>query len=640
MSEIISQIEKRKEKLREVAKELKLHFVGLDNIIDDIIKNITTWYCMNEVLTRPIIICLWGLTGNGKTDLVRRLVKALDFSDKFVEIQMTNKGVSNYNSLQSYLRCSNISNNEPGVLFLDEIQRFRSIDDKGEDIHDYAFQDVWMLLSDGSFGNDFDNKQKVFDMILDHLYAQDYKSSCVKKSEDDDEDDDEDREKNNNNRKYKLSIWQAKQIKSVARLKESVEEIMQWTTEKKFDVLHSKINDKSIYSPEVYSKLLVFISGNLDEAYTMASRTGEVDVDADVFHNRSLGINVLTVKESLKKRFKPEQIARFGNTHVIYPSLSRNSYELIIKRKIIDIVELFFEKSGVYINVDQSVYDAIYRNGVFPAQGTRPLFSTIASFFENAMPEFILNALISNKKEILICYKNGNLLSEINDKEVIVASKGDIDEIKANNKEINFLTKNSVHEAGHAIAYAVLFGYSPLEITTLTASNNIGGFVNCCDYEQNKDYMLKIIQVCYAGKVAEEIIFGEKYANSTSQLDIEKATELSMHYLRSYGMGSKKCKQSNSSQIYYNTDLEHSNKNSDLILKEQYENAVRLIKSNYYALKDLSQYLIDFGKITGEKFVWLMKKHKIEVKQIDQKSHVIIPDYYEMFENWKNKVDA
>lgn len=84
----IKLVEERKSKLAEVSKILKSKFVGIDNVIDRIIDNISLWYIMPELQLRPPIMALWGITGIGKTDLIRTLVKHLDFNDKFIEIQM------------------------------------------------------------------------------------------------------------------------------------------------------------------------------------------------------------------------------------------------------------------------------------------------------------------------------------------------------------------------------------------------------------------------------------------------------------------------------------------------------------------------------------------------------------------------
>jgi len=44
---------------------------------------------------------------------------------------------------------SGITEGAPGILVLDEFQRFRTMDRKGEDVKVERYQDVWTLLSDG-----------------------------------------------------------------------------------------------------------------------------------------------------------------------------------------------------------------------------------------------------------------------------------------------------------------------------------------------------------------------------------------------------------------------------------------------------------------------------------------------------------
>ena len=91
---LLKQINSRKRKLNSVRRQLKSHFVGLDRIIDKVISSIEVWYVMPEIMTRPLIVNLWGMTGVGKTDLVRRLVRGLDLSNNFLEVQLNNKGVA------------------------------------------------------------------------------------------------------------------------------------------------------------------------------------------------------------------------------------------------------------------------------------------------------------------------------------------------------------------------------------------------------------------------------------------------------------------------------------------------------------------------------------------------------------------
>ena len=89
-----------------------------------------------------------------------------------------------------------------------------------------------------------------------------------------------------------------------------------------------------------YSRLLIFVTGNLDELYDhLAEAVEDCDTDADVFHARSRKLSVINVKNALGQRFRPEQIARLGNNHFIYPSLSRASYQRLIARTAAQCVD-------------------------------------------------------------------------------------------------------------------------------------------------------------------------------------------------------------------------------------------------------------------------------------------------------------
>lgn len=55
----------------------------------------------------------------------------------------------------------------------------------------------------------------------------------------------------------------------------------------------------------------------------MSTMTGEADIDADIFRAFTEKITVVDVKQSLTRRFKPEQVARFGNMHLIYRALGK-----------------------------------------------------------------------------------------------------------------------------------------------------------------------------------------------------------------------------------------------------------------------------------------------------------------------------
>lgn len=143
---------KKKEKLQELSKFLKSKYHGIDKPIDEIIEAIEIWYIYSDVLYIPFKINLWGMTGVGKTSVVRDIVKFLNFYEDFREVDLS-RGLSGKDSYSN----SNMNDwspgdgldiilssicpkyKEKGVLLLDEIHKM----DRNK------FPDFWPLLSDG-----------------------------------------------------------------------------------------------------------------------------------------------------------------------------------------------------------------------------------------------------------------------------------------------------------------------------------------------------------------------------------------------------------------------------------------------------------------------------------------------------------
>lgn len=145
-----TEIAARQEQLTRARAELKAHFVGIDAIIDELCDAVMIWFVAPELLTRPVIVNLWGMTGVGKTDLVRRLVRALDLADRFVEIELTNADSTTWHtSVVSRLAESGALEGQPTFMLFDEIQRFNTLDHEGNPVPNTKFSDFWELLSDG-----------------------------------------------------------------------------------------------------------------------------------------------------------------------------------------------------------------------------------------------------------------------------------------------------------------------------------------------------------------------------------------------------------------------------------------------------------------------------------------------------------
>jgi cell division protease FtsH len=628
----IKRIKEGRDKLDQVAKTLKDKFIGIDHIIDSIIESIGVWYVMPEIMQRPAIICLWGMTGVGKTDLIRTLVKELDFNDRFLEVQLANQASDSFTkTIWSHLSNSGIEADEPSILLLDEIQRFRNIDEKGLEIYDGDYQDLWMLLSDGCFANNAGLKKNLMELMCSDLYYDQWKDS-----------DGEDAETKNRNRKmkYHRGYYQANELKNLLRLKDSIEDIMLWDNAKKMAMVMQAFNKNTIFEGRVYSKLVIFIAGNLDEAYFMAHQAEDADHDADVFHKFSLKINIVDIKSALRSRFKPEQVSRFGNNHIIYPSLSKQSYEMIIKKKVGDMIAKIETEHGITVHVDESVYQCIYRNGVFPAQGVRPVISTISFLLGNSIPTFMVFALESRKREIFLRYADDYLIGRIGKSEKRYLVQCALDAIK-NSKDVDLGTLNSVHEAGHAVVYAVLHGLAPVQIMSKLASSDAGGFIGCHNFGGAKDDILKSLTVTLAGRVAEAVMFGEGGRTNGAISDLRKATDIAAKCVRKWGFDKflavvhNPALDTGGAETNYN--VEETVEQIENLLRQVEQKAELIIKENTGFFRLTSETLIKDGSIKPEVFKELAAEFGVSI-QVEPSDKTIYMPYAAMFETMQREV--
>lgn len=629
-------MEQKTKRLEDARKYLKTQFIGIDECIDKFINSVKVWYITPELQTRPLIVSLWGLTGSGKTDLVRKFVNYIDFTDRFCEIQMDSKEGSA--TVEDYLD-NTFSFNESGILLLDEIQRFRSVTDDGKESNSTKYQDLWMLLSDGVLQSNSKIKQELVKMMVEDEYHEEreklYNQPGMPGAQ---PPADPELTEKRNNLKYKMYYYEASRLKKLLKLEEDVNTVMSYSKEQKMQLIKSKINSKEIYEGKKYNKLLIIIAGNLDEAFTMARNVEDADHDADVYHEYSKTIDIIKVKSALRTRFKPEQIARFGNIHIIYPILNRNSNYEIIKQKITELSTNIMTQHAIELNFDSSVYDVVYQNGVFPVQGVRPLLSTISAIVENSVPIFLFEYLKKNSKDpINISHKDGKLFATIGGKKISYEVPRVLDDIRKKSSE-NKLALVAVHEAGHAIAYAVLNKISPSQIVASTASQHTGGFIGTHgNFGAKKDLFNDVI-IDYAGRAAEELIFGKECVTLGAQGDYVAATATLSRLVRETGMDQFFAVYTPfiNNKMVLDSDASVDSR-IEALASDLYKQSVDLIKKHREYLLTIAEALVDKKKLEQEEFVELSEPFIGKVSMIGSGDRIEVNFNYILQKALRNK---
>jgi Peptidase family M41 len=607
------QIEARKQILETTRIELKTHFVGIDETIDDLLNYIQIWYLMPEILSRPIIVNLWGMTGVGKTDLVRRLVKCLNFQDRFVEIELSHtEGSSWDSSVGSALNRNGISDGKPAMVLFDEIQRFNTINADGSPVQSSKFTDFWELLSDGKLSKRVKDDLDYY--IQDYLYQQ---KNIKKRKERGEEDVDEN---------PTMGFYEAQNLKSMLQLEGDISEIAEMSQIQMIEQIRQAKQKKKVYEPIDHSKTLLIISGNLDEAFAMATQIAESDVDADIFHAFTKKITMVDIKNALSKSFRPEQVARFGNIHLIYASLKKCDFEQLIAHEIDRIIATTQAKFDVKITVDRSIHELVYRNGVFPVQGVRPVFSSLIDILETNLSKFLFTALLRSEKQIDIAYNfhTSHITAQIGSQLEQIPFVGRIDKIRESNLEAT-IANISVHESGHAVAYMVLFGLAPLQLKSKLASSYAGGFTFPHQIYETKENLIKQIKIYLAGGIAEEMIFGDKLASVGRIHDREQATKIAIDYIRRYGFDDE-------FQANYTLEYGHSMemKATDLDIEKMVGRMVsetrELLSAHRSLLQEISWKLAATGTLAAIEVAEIGIKYSLPVI-VEAEGFLKIPEY-------------
>lgn len=606
------ELNKKNAVINEAQKKLKEDFVGIDDQIDAIINNIRAWYLFPELQTTPLIINLWGLTGVGKTSLIKELVKHLH-----VEKDLVYFNFAQINEMSSYdieAKIENeLENETPNRIFVyDEFQYAATIDNDGEEKYEKSgLKPVWelmdtgilhkrlkynklrkiknlinilhkihsyrpIILKDGTWINYKDclRSFKLYEIEQFHKmlnfpfheyretpdYADitndmeyDYDSEAMILNSTFYVDDtvalppDTDFILNTNILGNIVTLY----LKSNYRICPNVD-LIKTIKDMPFDNLLlfiEKIDEEISKGYDLtFNKSVIFVLGNLDEAYQMSFDTNP-DMSPDQFNKLSKKINIVDIKQALQKRFKNEQIARLGNIHIIYPSFSSKDFKNIIDLSLNKYANEIKEKCGYILTFDKSIKRAIYNEAVFPTQGTRPIFSTIYEIVKSKFPLIINNlyndSLIKSAQCIKYNFvKNCTNIIILDEKKDILAKYTFKEHLRLNTLRKN--TKDdeqalvAVHESGHFVIFSYLnSGKTPEKLCSKCADKNIGGFL-MEDYEKlnilSAKEIMNQIKITLGGYVAEKIIFGDEMLSNGASSDLRYATALASKYVRKWGM--------------------------------------------------------------------------------------------------------
>lgn len=615
----------RKQEMLLTSGKLKEKFLGLDYVIDEVFSLMMPWFLFPDAQLRPTVINLWGLTGSGKTALVQGIVESLNHKKLFSHIDM-GEFESDSASWVKNIFTDDLSffDEKPAIICLDEFQFARTLDGNGNELGKDKLRVIWDLvdtgkieyipghstywlfradncikrldraigsgvkLLDGEVVSDKETFVSIFDgfyfdrasnkqITTTYFTSQDFVQGLFSLFDND--------------------AYSMPQI--LQRVKaSSLEELRQFVAEG----LQARPATKTLD----LSRSLIFVLGNLDEAYSMSGNLNP-DINADEFHEQTSKITIAHIKRALRKRFRPEQIARLGNNHVIYRSFNSGQFRMLIRAELARVGTFVKSKFGWEMTFDESVVNVVYAEGVFPAQGTRPVLTTIKNLIESRIASLAVSILEYQLdiKQIVWTYAHetfsyalidelGRTLSVIDD-----PARLKLENLrKSVDPEIQAHT--AVHEAGHAVLAALTLRIVPSMVVSRTAADAEGFcLVNFPKGPMTKETLRKDIVITLGGYVAEKMIFGDAFTCSGVYDDIKEASSLANRAVREYAMGTDPIHLAIDGSQNHNAFIisERYGAEAIKIVKECERDAWQMLENNKLLLLKMSEYLTYHSKM-------------------------------------------
>ncbi|MHC4287187.1 MAG: ATP-dependent zinc metalloprotease FtsH [Planctomycetota bacterium] len=169
------------------------------------------------------------------------------------------------------------------------------------------------------------------------------------------------------------------------------------------------------------------------------------------------------------------------------------------------------------------------------------------------------------------------------------------------------------HEAGHALVQSTLKDADPLHKVSIIPRGPMGGATFALPKKDrlyySKKYCLANLQVCFGGRVAEELFCDD--ITSGAQGDIKQATMIAREMVTEWGMGEElgpvKYSPDMGPEAYYGMGPEYSQKTAEAIdreikrlIEEAYAKVTELIKAQEDKMEALTQALLKYETLDAE----------------------------------------
>ncbi len=610
-------IDLRIQQLKQARETIRSTHFGIDTEVDRLMQAVTPWYLLNSTQQRPRVIGLWGMTGTGKSSLVRALVNALGMGERTFWLDAGESRKSDW--LEDHLKLMDAYHSgQEVIMVIDEFQRARTVRGGDDAYESTELRRLWEFMDSGRavlMPNRYQQEAilELYDLLSEAL-AQGCRISngrVVSGAKlywelSERGYNDEVMEKHPYALPCKTWDWfrgQHPNRESVTAFKRRMERM-----DGPAMLAMVKEAVDRIRTPHVFDgrRALVIVLGNLDGLYTVGSDP-VAELEPDVLLARHKQMNLTGVQQALLELFRIEQVGRLGTDHVIFPPIGADTVARLVSTEAERIRTTASSELGIDITFNSGLLDRIQREASIAVLGARPVIEAV----HQALPALISEALSRTTVEAP-CYI---MLDTWGRKALAHCGNADGSERitlnwplhrQAPGRKEKVHRNIAAHEAGHLICGVSLLGQTPLQACARTSHERIGGFVIWADYKEytTPSRLVPRIASALGGWAAERLLFGADRVTEGSDDDLRKATRLALDMLKNHGFGKDRLYHAEYPEAFgtgFRLGLAAVEEQAAQLVAEGEQLALRTLTANRRRLEAITGLLVQYGSLSGNK---------------------------------------
>ena len=356
---------------------VKSQFIYHDRFIDSVFNEVKGWYLTPPEQRMRKVIRVVGMTGTGKSAVIRALVNSLNLGPRFNEFNLESlvKNTDNKNFAKAWRDAINryytatpdpdwgfehISYNIPPdmVVLLDEFHKTFSLE-LGKPIYRPEMSPMWEMLDGYSTVENSSRLDLEHGLKSDSFRANPPAQYLRGIAEID----------------ARTDITEPEKIQMKANLKIEIQGILR-------RILNSM-------NPQItldLSKSLIFIAMNLDNTFPIHANDREI-YPADRLNAISAQVTVEAVDRGLKEKWLSEHLSRMRGATVVVDSYSAKAYQEKIRFSLNAVKAEALANHEVNVEFSADLKDRIFKEIVEPAYGYRGLDGAINAFAHDPLQQ-------------------------------------------------------------------------------------------------------------------------------------------------------------------------------------------------------------------------------------------------------------